>query len=97
MNKNLIKLLKDLCLIPGLSGYEDKVRSYIRNELSNAGIPSRSDVLGNLIATLEGAKDKPSIMLFTHMDQLGFIVKKIESNGLMRFERLGGSILDPSI
>ena len=45
MNKNLIKLLKDLCLIPGLSGYEDKVRSYIRNELSNAGISSKSDVL----------------------------------------------------
>lgn len=90
MNKNLIKLLKDLCLIPGLSGYEDKVRSYIRNELSNAGISSKSDVLGNLIATLEGTKDKPSIMLFTHMDQLGFIVKKIESNGLIRFERLGG-------
>jgi|TARA_B100000959_G_scaffold264198_1_gene304402 putative aminopeptidase FrvX len=90
MNKNLIRLLKDLCLIPGLSGYEDQVRSYIKKELSSDGIPSKSDILGNLIATLEGSRNKPSVMLFTHMDQLGFIVKKIESNGLIRFERLGG-------
>ena len=29
-------------------------------------------------------------MLFAHMDQLGFIVRKIEANGLIRLERLGG-------
>jgi putative aminopeptidase FrvX len=29
-------------------------------------------------------------MLFAHMDQLGLIVRKIEANGLVRVERLGG-------
>ena len=29
-------------------------------------------------------------MLFTHMDQLGFVVRKIEPSGLVRVERLGG-------
>ena len=29
-------------------------------------------------------------MLFAHMDQLGFVVKKIEDNGYIRVERLGG-------
>jgi len=29
-------------------------------------------------------------MLFTHMDQLGLVVRKIEANGLVRVERLGG-------
>jgi putative aminopeptidase FrvX len=29
-------------------------------------------------------------MLFTHMDQLGFIVRKIEDDGFIRVERLGG-------
>jgi putative aminopeptidase FrvX len=46
--------------------------------------------LHNLIATLDGAKEAPSVMLFTHMDQLGFVVRKIEANGLVRIERLGG-------
>ena len=49
-----------------------------------------ADRLGNLIATLEGSKGAPSVMLFTHMDQLGFVVRKIEASGLVRVERLGG-------
>jgi putative aminopeptidase len=83
-------LLRDLMLIPGLSGYEDRVRRYLAAALNDLGVPSRSDRLGNLIATLDGAKGAPSVMLFTHMDQLGFVVRKIEANGLVRVERLGG-------
>ena len=83
-------LLRDLMLIPGLSGYEDRVRRYLAAALDDLGIPSRSDRLGNLIATLDGTKGAPSVMLFTHMDQLGFVVRKIEANGLVRVERLGG-------
>jgi putative aminopeptidase len=30
------------------------------------------------------------VMVFTHMDQLGFVVRKVEDNGLIRLERLGG-------
>ena len=52
-----------------------------RGSCSELGIASRTDRLGNLIATLEGAKSAPSVMLFTHMDQLGFVVRKIERTG----------------
>ena len=82
--------LTDLMMIPGLSGHEDRVRRAIAEALTREGIESRSDRLGNLVAEFEGAADRPSVMLFTHMDQLGFIVRKIEANGLIRVERLGG-------
>ena len=36
------------------------------------------------------SRARPSVMLFAHMDQLGFVVRKIEANGLLRLERLGG-------
>ena len=88
--ERLLALLRDLMLIPGLSGYEDRVRRYLAKELERLGITSRSDRLGNLITTLEGTKGAPSVMLFTHTDQLGFVVRKIEANGLVRVERLGG-------
>ncbi|HCW85832.1 MAG TPA: peptidase M42, partial [Rhodobacteraceae bacterium] len=42
----------------------------------------------NLVAHFPGYG--PRVMLFTHMDQLGFIVRKIEVDGLIRLERLGG-------
>jgi putative aminopeptidase FrvX len=82
--------IRDLMLIPGLSGYEGRVRQYLKHALDDLGIASQSDRLGNLIATMRGLGDAPSVMLFAHMDQLGFVVRKIETNGLVRIERLGG-------
>ena len=90
MKDRLRETLSSLMMIPGLSGHEDRVRRHIRGRLDQLGIVSRSDRLGNLIATLEGDPDAPSIMLFTHMDQLGFVVRRVEHDGLVRVERLGG-------
>lgn len=80
--------LLDLMLVPGLSGHEDRVRRAIRDRLDAIGVESETDRLGNLVAHFPG--DGPSVMLFTHMDQLGFIVRRIEADGLIRLERLGG-------
>ena len=86
----LKSLMCDLMLIPGLSGYEGRVRKRIAKDLQLLGLATRTDRLGNLIATLEGDAGAPTVMLFTHMDQLGFVVRKIEPNGFLRVERLGG-------
>ncbi len=88
--KDLRRLVTQLMLIPGLSGYEGRVRQYLARELTALGIASRSDRLGNLIATVAGDAEAPSVMLFAHMDQLGLVVRKIEASGLIRVERLGG-------
>ncbi len=82
--------VRDLMLIPGLSGYEGRVRRYLAQALAQLGLSSQTDRLGNLIATMRGSDDAPSVMLFAHMDQLGFVVRKLESNGLIRLERVGG-------
>lgn len=90
MKARLRSLLESLMLTPGLSGHEDRVRRLIARELADLPLKLRTDKLGNLIATLEGNEAAPSVMLFAHIDQLGFIVRKIEANGLVRIERLGG-------
>lgn len=90
MKERLKHDLTELMLIPGLSGHEDRVRRAIAAKLKAEGISSRSDRLGNLIATFEGDADAPSVMVFTHMDQLGFFVRKVEDDGLIRVERMGG-------
>ena len=86
----LAHALEQLMLIPGLCGHEGRVRRYLARELRSFGFETWSDRLGNLVATLEGAKDAPEVMLYAHMDQLGLIVRKIEANGLIRVERVGG-------
>ncbi len=77
--------LQALVMIPGLSGHEERVAGEIAARMP---VPCRTDRLGNLIATFPGTGH--SVMLFTHMDQLGFVVRKIEENGLIRVQRLGG-------
>lgn len=83
-------LLTQLMLIPGLAGHEDRVAKAIAAHLDRLGLSHRSDRLGNLMTTLPGDPSLPSVMVFTHMDQLGFVVRKIEDSGLLRLERLGG-------
>lgn len=77
--------LKALMAIPGLAGHEGRVARAIAERMP---IPVTGDRLGNLVATIPG--DGPSVMVFTHMDQLGFVVRKIEETGLIRVHRLGG-------
>lgn len=83
---SLRHLLSDLMSVPGLSGHEDRVRRRIAQHLDP--LPCDTDRLGNIWTTFEG--QGPSVLLFTHMDQLGFIVRKIEDDGFLRLERLGG-------
>jgi putative aminopeptidase FrvX len=90
MKERLRKTLTDLMMIPGLSGHEGRVRRYLRGRLDELDITSRTDRMGNLVATIEGDAQAPSVMLFAHMDQLGFVVRKVEDDGLVRVERLGG-------
>ena len=87
---NIERDLRDLMLIPGLCGHEGRVRTHIKALMQSAGYETRTDRLGNLITTLKGDPAVPSVMLFTHMDQLGFVVRKIEEDGFVRVERVGG-------
>ena len=86
----IAELLTELMLIPGLAGYEDRVARAVAAHLDAMGLKHRSDRLGNLITTLPGDPALPSVMVFAHMDQMGFVVRKIEPSGLIRLERQGG-------
>ena len=90
MKDRLRDALQELMLVPGLSGYEGRVRRRLAAMLGKLGMTMRTDRVGNLISTLDGDLAAPSVMLFAHMDQLGLIVRKIEADGLVRVERLGG-------
>ena len=50
----MIDLLKQLCLLNGVSGDEDDVRDFIRNEAKPYATSIRTDALGNLIVFKKG-------------------------------------------
>jgi len=91
IEKNTYEVLRDLMLIPGLSGFEDKVAKYLKETYQELGLEPEIDIFGNVITKIEGTNpEAPVVMVFAHMDTMGFMVKTIEENGLMHIERVGG-------
>ncbi len=83
-------LLEELSNAPGPSGFEGPVRTIVRRELEPLADGIETDGLGSLMARLGPAEARPRIMLTAHMDELGLIVRRITSEGYVRFQTLGG-------
>jgi len=87
----LIDILKDFMLTEAVSGYEKKMAYKMKGYLETFTDQVEIDKAGNVISTFPGTDpSSPSIMIFAHLDQLGFIVRKIEASGLIQIDRLGG-------
>jgi putative aminopeptidase FrvX len=82
------ELLEEMIRIPGVSGYEDDIREYIRAKLKAMKLPSEEDNIGNLTVTI-GSKG-PHIVFIAHMDELGLIVTTMEDDGSLRIRKVGG-------
>ncbi|HUV60621.1 MAG TPA: M42 family metallopeptidase [Thermoplasmata archaeon] len=82
------ELLEEMIRIPGVSGYEDDIREYIRARVESMGAPVEEDNIGNLITTV-GTKG-PHIVLIAHMDELGLVVTNIDADGSLRIRKVGG-------
>ena len=85
-----MKLMKELSLAPGVSSGEDEIAKIIERELKDVADTIERDTLGNIIATKKGSKKAPKIMLASHMDEIGLMVKYIDDNGYILFSKIGG-------
>lgn len=87
----MIELLKTLCSLDGVSGCEDNVRDFIRQQAIPYADSIRTDALGNLIVFKRGRKSTGSkLLLAAHMDEVGLIVTHIQDNGFLKFDFVGG-------
>ncbi len=82
-----VETLKKLVYVPGVSGFEDKIRDTIKSLVKDYG-ETWMDSMGNLVLEL-GEGDK-SILIAAHMDELGLLVTNIEDDGKIRFRKIGG-------
>lgn len=84
-----LKLLQELTSINGVSGYEHEVAQYIETYMQSFSTITK-DKLGSIICEKKGAANSPKVMLSGHMDEIGFMVRKIDKNGFIYFTTLGG-------
>lgn len=86
--------LLEICALDGTSGDESMVREYIKSHITADEI--FTDNLGNLLVFKKGKKTpKNKLMLAAHMDEVGFMVTDITSEGFLRFGAVGG--IDPRV
>jgi len=86
-----LDLLKKLTEIPAPSGHEDRMISFVKEYMSKYADTVEVDAIGNVIGMLKGTSEKaPRIMVSAHMDEIGLVIRRIEEEGFLRFERLGG-------
>uniref|UniRef100_A0A7J2TJL2 M42 family peptidase n=1 Tax=Archaeoglobus fulgidus TaxID=2234 RepID=A0A7J2TJL2_ARCFL len=84
----MIELIRKLSNAHGVSGFEDEIREVIKAEIESFADEVKIDRFGNLIATKNGRER--SLMISAHMDEIGFVVKKIDEKGFIRFAPIGG-------
>lgn len=84
-----IDWLKEISEVPGPSGFEGRIKELLKNRLSGMAEVSY-DKIGSIIFKKVGTSDSPKIMLASHMDEIGFMVKTVTKEGFIKFTSLGG-------
>lgn len=89
--QEIADLQKQLSDLIGVSGNEQDVSAFIKEQITPLVDKVWIDGLGNLLAIKEGTNPEAhKIMLDAHMDEVGLIVNHIEDDGFLRFGLVGG-------
>jgi endoglucanase len=84
----LRELLGRLSETFGPSGNEKAVRTLVREEVQASVDTIDVDAMGNLITFKAGTGPEPRlrVMLAAHMDEVGFMITKVNKNGMLSFK-----------
>lgn len=89
-----VQLIDQLCAAPGPSGREQAVAELIKQKIEDICPHAVYDRMGNLIAPMRfgelSATSRKKVMVSAHMDEVGFMINEIKSNGLLGFDTVGG-------
>ena len=94
MKKYGIELLEYLCQKFGPTGFENEVADAIIEQLGDDCDKIVKDTFGNVYALVKGSSDD-RVMISSHMDEVGFMITDIDSDGYIKFANLGG--IDPKV
>lgn len=85
-----IQLLKELTAANGIAGREMQVKSIMKHYLSPISDAIVEDNLGGIFGKKTAANGSKSILISGHMDEVGFLVTKIDKDGYLSFNPIGG-------
>ncbi|MGL5722819.1 MAG: M42 family metallopeptidase [Brevinema sp.] len=88
------RLAQDIMTLSALSApsyREESAIRYLVARFKELNLKPEVDHSGNISVLFPSQqKNASSLMIFAHSDEIGFVVRKIEKNGFLRVERIGG-------
>src|SRR5699024_5575296 len=85
-----LAMLKELTDAGAISGQETEAREVMEKYITPYANEVYTDQLGSLIAERTGEADGPKIMVAGHLDEVGFMVTRIDEKGFLFFQTIGG-------
>lgn len=85
-----LTMLKDLTDARAIPGHEKEARDVMSKYISPHADEVFTDNLGSLIAKKVGKDEGPKIMVAGHLDEVGFMITRIDDNGFIYFQTVGG-------
>ncbi|MET3574579.1 M42 family metallopeptidase [Bhargavaea ullalensis] len=84
-----LHMLKDLTDAKGIPGNEREVREVMKRYIEPLADSIEYDGIGSLIAEKKGGEG-PRVMVAGHLDEVGFMISKIDDKGFLSFQTVGG-------
>lgn len=85
-----LKMLKDLTDAKSVSGNEKEAREVMSHYIKDYADELYTDNLGSLVAKKTGVENGPKVMVAGHLDEVGFMVTRIDDKGFVYFQTIGG-------
>ncbi|KQL32655.1 M42 family metallopeptidase [Psychrobacillus sp. FJAT-21963] len=85
-----LTMLKELTDAKAIPGNEREARKVMEKYIAPHADKIEYDNLGSLIAEKVGDANGPKIMVAGHLDEVGFMISKIDDKGFLSFQTVGG-------
>lgn len=85
-----LQMLKELTDVNGIPGNERAPREVMKKHIEPFADELEYDNLGSLIAKKVGDENGPKIMVAGHLDEVGFMITRIDDKGFLSFQTVGG-------
>ncbi|MBD3188646.1 M20/M25/M40 family metallo-hydrolase [Candidatus Bathyarchaeota archaeon] len=89
--QELFELARTLTGFCSPTGFEDRIRKYLVQRLKDR-CEVTTDAMGNVMARIQGTgtSRRLTLMMAAHVDEIGFMVSFVTSDGFLRIVPLGG-------
>ncbi len=92
-SKYLIDSLEKLISVPSPTGYYVKMEPIIAEMAKQIGFEVSVDNKHTAYIKIAGEDTSKTVLVGSHLDTLGFVVRSIDSDGTLRLKKLGGGLI----